>query len=77
MPKSFSPYATYAILAGIVHFINESAFGKQAEAVPLRAVSFRYVLDKRAKNGLSEVYSSCAWEKSNFPDASLHVQAIP
>lgn len=69
MPEFFSPYATSAILSGIVHFINESAFEKQAEAVPL--------LDKRAKNGLSEVYSSCAWEKSNFPAASLYVQAIP
>lgn len=73
----FPPYAASEIHAGIIHFVNETVFEKHAEGMVLHPAAYSYVLYKRAKNSLGEVYSACVWDLFNFPDVATHVQIFP
>lgn len=77
MHSFFPPYAASAIHAGIIHFVNETVFEKHAEGMVLHPTAYPYVLYKRAKNSLGEVYSACVWDLFNFPDVATHVQILP
>lgn len=76
LPKYFPPYAAAAIYAAIVQFVNSTFFDKQSECMTLTAESLPYVLYKRARNSLGEVYGFFVWDKYNFPDVSVHIQVI-
>lgn len=77
MSDFFHPYAATAILIGTVHFINCTLFEKQTDDIQLHPTALPYVLYKRARNSLGEVYSSFVWDKFNFPDISAHIQVTP
>lgn len=77
MPAYFHPYAATAILVGTVHFVNCTVYERQTDSVPLHPTALPYVLYKRARNSLGEVYSSFVWDKFNFPDISAHIQVTP
>ncbi|EKM53549.1 uncharacterized protein PHACADRAFT_125351 [Phanerochaete carnosa HHB-10118-sp] len=77
MPEFFHPYAATAILIGTAHHVNCTLFEKQTDSTPLHPVALPYVLYKRARNSLGEVYSSFVWDKFNFPDISAHIQVTP
>ena len=76
LPKYYPPYAASAIYAAIVQFINSTFFDKQSENMSLTKDSLPYVLYKRARNSLGEVYGFFVWDKFSFPDISVHIQVI-
>lgn len=76
LPKYFPPYAASAIFAGTIQGVNATLFDKQSEAMRLTSESLPYVLYKRARNSLGEVYGFYVWDKFNFPDVSIHIQVI-
>lgn len=76
LPEYFPPYAAAAIFAATVQFINSTIFDKQSENMPLTKESLPYVLYKRARNSLGEVYGFYVWDKLSFPDVSVHIQVI-
>ena len=76
LPDHFPPYAASAIFAGTVQFINSTLFDKESEKMALTKESLPYVLYKRARNSLGEVYGFFVWDKYNFPDISTHIQVI-
>jgi hypothetical protein len=73
----YHPYAASAIVAGTVHFINCTLFDKEAENMVLQPTALPFVLYKRARNSLGEVYASYVWDKFNFPDITTHIQVMP
>lgn len=77
MPDFYHLYAASAIVAGTIHFINCTLFDKQYEDMKLHSKALPFVLYKRARNSLGEVYASCVWDKFNFPELSTHVQVMP
>ncbi|KAJ3559858.1 hypothetical protein NM688_g80 [Phlebia brevispora] len=56
LPDYYPPYAACAIFAGTIQFINSTIFDKESENMALTAESLPYVLYKRARNSLGEVY---------------------
>lgn len=76
LPDHFPPYAASAIFAGTVQFVNSTLFDKESEKMALTKESLPYVLYKRARNSLGEVYGFFVWDKYNFPDVSTHIQVI-
>ncbi|PSR80103.1 hypothetical protein PHLCEN_2v6804 [Hermanssonia centrifuga] len=76
LPEYFPPYAAAAIFAATIQFINSTVFDKEAESMPLSQESLPYVLYKRARNSLGEVYGFYVWDKYSFPDISVHIQVI-
>ena len=76
LPKYFPPYSAAAIFAATVQFVNSTLFDKQAEEMPLTADSMPYVLYKRARNSLGEVYGFYVWDRFSFPDIATHIQVI-
>ena len=56
--------------------INSTWFDKQTENLGLSSESLPYVLYKRARNSLGEVYGFYVWDKANFPDVTMHIQVI-
>lgn len=77
MPAFYHAYAASAIVAGTVHFINCTLFDKQEVNMELHPTALPYVLYKRARNSLGEVYASFVWDKANFPDIATHIQVMP
>ncbi|GJE97335.1 terpenoid synthase-like protein [Phanerochaete sordida] len=77
MPGFFHPYAASAILVGTLHHVNCTLFEAQADAAPLHPAALPYVLYKRARNSLGEVYSAFVWDRFSFPDISSHIQVTP
>ena len=76
LPEYFPPYAATAIFAATVQFINSTVFDKELENMPLTKDSLPYVLYKRARNSLGEVYGFMVWDKFTFPNISTHIQVI-
>ena len=76
-PDFYSPYASSAIVAGTVHFTNCTLFDKESESMELHPSALPFVLYKRARNSLGEVYASYVWDKFNFPDVFTHIQILP
>ncbi|KAF7798826.1 hypothetical protein EIP86_010052 [Pleurotus ostreatoroseus] len=76
LPEYFPPYAASAIFAATVQFVNSTVFDKELENMPLTKDSLPYVLYKRARNSLGEVYGFMVWDKFAFPDISAHIQVI-
>ena len=76
MPEYFPPYTASAIFAATVQGINSTWFDKQTEDLSLSADSLPFVLYKRARNSLGEVYGFYVWDKANFPDVTMHIQVI-
>lgn len=77
MPEFFHSYAATAILVGTVHFVNCTLVERQTDSMPLHPTALPYVLYKRARNSLGEVYAAFVWDKFNFPDISSHIQVTP
>lgn len=76
-PEFYHPYAASAIVAGTVHFINCTIFDKESENMVLHPTALPFVLYKRSRNSLGEVYASYVWDKFTFPDIFTHIQVIP
>ena len=77
MPDFFNLYTATTIFTDSINFVNCTLFEKQTDAVPLHPTALPYVLYKRARNSLGEVYSAFVWDKFSFPDISSHIQVTP
>ncbi|KAI0820535.1 Trichodiene synthase-domain-containing protein [Trametes gibbosa] len=77
MPDYFSSYGAKTIIQGTVEFINVNALEPSTQRMPLSPDAISYVITRRMKNGVADPYAAFIFPKSDFPDGTTWMQALP
>ncbi|KAI0941721.1 terpene cyclase [Taiwanofungus camphoratus] len=73
----YPPFSANLIFASALCFVNMSMLENESGSVELCSAALPFVQYRRSRSATAEAYACFIWEKAEFPDVHVYLQAIP